>query len=416
MKKKLLIPTLAATVLLTACSTTTQSSQSTSTATSTTVSTTKASNSTANTEYFTETDLDATYDEASAAKVTLSGQSAQVSGDGVAVDGSTITISAAGTYVISGKSDGLQLVVDAADEDKVKLVLKDVTMTGSDALINVKNADKVVVTSAKGTTNTFTDSTHATDDYSAAIYSKSDITFNGEGTLVVEGNDNNAIKGSDDVKFTGGTYQITSTVKHAVSANDALNIKDSQLELEAAEDALHSDNEEDTEQGNLYIQSGNITINAQDDAIHASNQLTIDGGTIDIESSVEGLEGKVITVNDGKINITASDDGINATDWANTGDDMAAQEGVAIHLNGGNLSISMAQGDTDAVDSNGDLFVTGGTITISGQSAFDFNGTVSFTGGDVTVNGEKITEITESMPGGMGGGPMGGGPGQGRSS
>ena len=75
----------------------------------------------------------------------------------------------------------------------------------------------------------------------------------------------------------------------------------------------------------------------------------------------------------------------------------------------------MAQGDTDALDSNGNLLVSGGTIDITAQFAFDYDGTASFTGGTITVNGEQVTEITNSMMmgGGMGpGGEMGGmGPG-----
>lgn len=408
LKRKVLYSTCAASlILLTACSS--GSSGSTSSSSSTTTSSSVSSSSveatsTANSDYFTDTDLTDTYDEATASTVSLSGSSAKVSGDGVAVSGSTVTISAAGTYIISGESDGVQILVDAADSDKVQIVLNGVTMTGSDALIAVKEADKVVITSTAGSSNTIEDSEHTNDDYSAAIYSKSDLTFNGSGSLTVTGNYNNAIKGSDDVKFTGGTYNITSTVKHAISANDALNIVNSDMTLKAAEDAIHSDNDEDTELGNIYIQSGNFVINAGDDAIHASNTLTIDNGTIDIQSCVEGIEGKTVTINDGTIKIVSSDDGINGSDWASTAGDMQMQVGVSVTINGGDITIDMAEGDTDAIDSNGDLTITGGNITITGQSAFDYDGTGTYTGGTLTVNGETVTELTQTGPGGMGGG------------
>ena len=83
-----------------------------------------------------------------------------------------------------------------------------------------------------------------------------------------------------------------------------------------------------------------------------------------------------------------------------------------IEITGGNLSINMASGDTDAIDVNGNLIISGGTIDITAQSAFDFDGTVSFTGGTVTVNGEQVSEVTNSMM--MGGGMMGGGMGPGQ--
>ena len=85
-------------------------------------------------------------------------------------------------------------------------------------------------------------------------------------------------------------------------------------------------------------------------------------------------------------------------------------------MNGGNLTVEVGQGDTDPIDSNGNITVTGGTIKMTGQSGFDFDGTATYTGGDIYINGEKQTEIVNSMPGGGGepsGGPQGsGGPGE----
>ena len=66
-------------------------------------------------------------------KIKLSGSSADVSGDGVTLSDSTVTISKAGTYVISGKSDGVQIKVDAGDSDDVHIVLDGATMTNTNA-------------------------------------------------------------------------------------------------------------------------------------------------------------------------------------------------------------------------------------------------------------------------------------------
>jgi len=82
-------------------------------------------------------------------------------------------------------------------------------------------------------------------------------------------------------------------------------------------------------------------------------------------------------------------------------------------MTGGNLTVEVSQGDTDPIDSNGNITVTGGTIKLIGQSGFDFDGTATYTGGDIYINGEKQTDIVNSMPGGGGpnGGPGGPAPG-----
>ena len=95
-----------------------------------------------------------------------------------------------------------------------------------------------------------------------------------------------------------------------------------------------------------------------------------------------------------------------------------------VEISGGTVSITMGAGDTDGIDSNGDVIISGGTISVNGNSSFDYDGSASFTGGTVYVNGQQVSAIPNQMmgggqggfgggPGGMGGGPggFGGGPG-----
>ena len=372
-KWTLLATSLTAMVLMAACSQSTTTSNTNATTNNATINATKTNQS----SYFTEKDYDTFYDESTASKIELSGSSANVSGDGVTVSESTVTITKSGTYVISDQSDGVQIKVEADKSADVHLVLKGATMTNTNAAISATSAGHVYLTLAEGTTNSLSDSSSNSDEKAdAALFSKVDLTINGKGTLNVDGKKNNGIKANDTLHITGGTYNIT-------AVGDAFNVNDE-----------------------LNITGTTMTIDAKEDGIHASGDLVIDSGTYNVKNSTEGLEGKSITINGGDITIYSTDDGVNA---ANKN---AQQSEIFFTMNGGNLTVEVGQGDTDPIDSNGNVTVTGGTIKMTGQTGFDFDGTATYTGGDIYLNGEKQTEIVNSMPGGGGpnGGPQGGGP------
>ena len=372
-KWTLLATSLTAIVLMAACAQSTTTSNTNATTNSATTTATKTNQS----SYFTEKDNDTSYDESTASKIELSGSSANVFGDGVTVSESTVTITKSGTYVISGQSDGVQIKVEADKSADVHLVLKGATMTNTNAAISATSAGHVYLTLAEGTTNSLSDSSSNSDEKAdAALFSKVDLTINGKGTLNVDGKKNNGIKANDTLHITGGTYNIT-------AVGDAFNVNDE-----------------------LNITGTTMTIDAKEDGIHASGDLVIDSGTYNVKNSTEGLEGKSITINGGDITIYSTDDGVNA---ANKN---AQQSEIFFTMNGGNLTVEVGQGDTDPIDSNGNVTVTGGTIKMTGQTGFDFDGTATYTGGDIYLNGEKQTEIVNSMPGGGGpnGGPQGGGP------
>ena len=394
-----LLTSIATLALVTAYAQSTSNTTTSNTATSTT-STTNAKK----TSYFTDKDYDTSYDEKSASTVTLSGSTATVSGEGVAVSDSTVTISKSGTYVISGQSDGVQIKIEAEKTDDVHIVLNGVAMTNTNAAISAKSAGHVYVTLVDGTTNSLSDSaTNSDEKADAAFFSKVDLTINGKGTLNVDGKKNNGIKANDTLHITGGTYNITA-VGDAFNVNDELNITGTTMTVDAKEDGVKVDNDDDTSVGTMYLSDNTITVTAGDDGIHASGDLVIDNGTYTVKNSTEGLEGKSITINGGDITIYSTDDGVNA---ANKN---VQQSEIFFTMNGGNLTVEVGQGDTDPIDSNGNITVTGGTIKMTGQTGFDFDGTASYTGGDIYLNGEKQTEIVNSIPGG--GGPQGnGGPG-----
>lgn len=314
-------------------------------------------------------------------------------------DGETITISTAGVYVITGTAANAQILVEAGDDDKVQLVLDGVSITNdSTPAIYVKNADKVFVTttdsdSTLSVTGTFTaDGTTNTD---AVIFSRDDIVVNGTGTLTITSTDN-GISSKDDLKVTGGTLNIT-CASDALEANDSVLIADGTIHITSAKDGLHAENNEDNTTGYIYIGGGTLDIQAGDDAVHATTFVRIDGGTIGL-TGAEGIEGTYIQINDGNITIAAADDGINAGQKS----DLSTP---TIEINGGEITVTMGSGDTDAIDSNGDLLLNGGTLNITAQSPFDYDGTAQNNGATIIVNGTQTDTITNQM---MGGGMRGG--------
>ncbi len=339
---------------------------------------------------FTDRDLTQTADLSGAEYITVK-------------DGENITITSGGTYVFTGTASGVTIIVEAGDEDKVQLVLDGVSISNKNfPCIYVKNADKVFVTTT-GTENslfvtgTFTDD--GTTNTDAVIFSKDDLVLNGTGTLNISSSDN-GISCKDDLKITGGTYYISSQ-SDALEANDSVYMEDGVIVIKTGEDGVHVENDEDDTAGSFYMGGGSLTITAGDDAVHATTILQIDGGEINI-SAAEGLEATWVQINGGTISITAGDDGIN-------GAHKSSAYTPTVEINGGTITIDMGAGDTDAVDSNGNIYMNGGTLTVTAQSAFDYDGTAEYNGGTIIVNGVQVNSITNQMMGGQGG--FGGQPG-----
>lgn len=385
MKRKIIsiLGILILTVVLTGCGTKKESS-TTSTNSSTSSTTTLLKTE----EIFTDRDLEQNVDTEEAEKYEVK-------------DNENITITKEGIYVITGSSKNTTIIVDSDDEAKVQLVLDNLEITNeSTPCIYVKNADKVFVTTQNDNkltvSNTFTADGETNTD--AVIYSKDDLVLNGTGSLIISSTDN-GITSKDDLKITGGTIKID-CVSDGLEANDSIVIYDGTITVNSKKDGLHAEYSEDDSVGYIYIKGGEVNITASDDAIHATTILEIEGGTLNI-SGKEGLEATKILINDGTINIKATDDGMNAGQKSNKYE-------IGIEINGGEINIDMGQGDTDAIDSNGSLTINGGTINITAQSPFDYDGEGQLNGGEVIVNGSKVEELTNQMMGGPGGGQRGG--------
>ncbi|MCQ2558976.1 MAG: carbohydrate-binding domain-containing protein, partial [Oscillospiraceae bacterium] len=311
-----------------------------------------------------------------------------------AKDNGEYTIRSAGTYVLSGEANNFTLVVEAEKEDKVQLVLNGAAITNQDfPVIYVKSVDKCVVT-AQGENSLAVSGPFVPDgdtNTDAVIFSKTDLTLKGTGSLTIRSDAGNGISCKDDLKINGGSYRITSA-KHAVEANDSIAIDQGEFIIQTERDAFHCKN--DDLEGSIVIRDGSFTITAKDDGIQATTTLVVEGGEFSI-TAAEGMEATSVQINGGVIRITASDDGINAARKSPDCD-------PAIEINGGEITVAAGPGDTDCLDSNGTITVNGGTLDLSGSSTFDADRGSVYNGGTIIINGTAVNSIPEQMMGGRG--------------
>ncbi|MGN1147483.1 MAG: carbohydrate-binding domain-containing protein [Lachnospiraceae bacterium] len=337
-------------------------------------------------DFLTEYDDDATI-------ITASGTTAKIDGAGASCSDGVITITEAGTYVLSGSLNG-QLLIDAASDDLIHLVLNGITIEcDNSAAILGSQSDKIVLTLADGTENRVSDASAyiyenaEEDEPNAAIFSKDDLTINGTGSLTVNGNYEDGIRTKDDLRILSGNLKII-TIKDAIQGKDSVYIADGSFTIDAGNDAIKASNDTDSDKGYVTIDGGIYEIICGDDAFHAETAMIINAGDIYIESCYEGIEGLTVEINGGKIDLTASDDGINAAGGSDEnegffgGGMLDGNENAVVTINDGFISVN-ANGD--GIDSNGYLYVNGGEIYVEGPEN-NGNGALDY-GLEAVING-----------------------------
>lgn len=439
---------------------------------------------------YSDKDIESSYDESSATKITFNGSSITIDGSGAKAEeeaeaeGSVLTVSAGGTYILSGELSDGQIVVTAAESDDVRLVFNGVNINcTTGAPIYAAAADKLIITLAEGTENTITDGgsnfTYAdasAEEPNAAIFAKCDLSINGTGVLTVNAGFNNGIGTKDDLVIACGTL-IINAKNDGLRGRDSVTILDGDFDIIAGGDGIQSNNNEDSSKGwisleggvyniiassdgvqaetvlsvsggeysieagggseaavstegsfkglkaagdlaissgtlvidsaddcihangNIAISSGDLTLTSGDDGVHTDMDLSITGGNLDVTKSYEGVEGATATISGGEIKINSTDDAINAAG----GDDLGAGGGFGkdafsssgssyINISGGTIYFTAGG---DGIDSNGDINISGGTITAFINSsmdngAIDCDGTFTATGGTIVYGGTGI--------------------------
>ena len=362
---------------------------------------------------FSDRDLAGTYDESTAVSIELNGETASCSSDAVTVDGGRVTITDAGTFLLSGTLTEGQIVINAGDTDKVQMVLAgaDITSAAS-AAIYALEADKVFVTLAEGTENTLTNggTYEAIDDNNidAVIFAKTDLTLNGSGSLTIQAQAGHGVVSKDDLVVAGGNYTITAA-STGLTGKDSLSIADGSFAITSGKDGLHAENADDAALGCLYIAGGSYTIRAQGDAVSASGALRVDGGTFDLTT---GEGSASVTMDTGESfdpgqrgapgQAPAAPEEPAQTEEAET--DSVSEKGLkadgSITVNGGSFTADTAD---DSIHANGDILITAGTFTLrSGDDALHSDGAVTIQNGtfDIPYCYEGIEGLTVTIDGG----------------
>lgn len=398
------------------------------------------------------------YEPTNETVITL-GEAATVTGAGAVADGSAVTVTAAGTYLIQGSTANGQLIVDTADEEKVTLLLNGVSLSCfAGPAVLVKSAPKkVVISTVAGSVNLLSDgSGYIIPDEeqaegeiypNACIYSCEDLELIGDGELHITGNADKGINTKDDLKIKGGTLMVTS-VGVGIRANDSLEMSGGNVTVHAGGDGVKTANTETEGKGFLTVEGGSLYITAKGDGLSAATDLTVSGGSLVLTTtdtdgvvleesagnptssstgggfggmggggrpggpggmgesssdkaaiSAKGLKAAgLLTVSGGSVTVVAQDDGIHSD-----GD---------VHIAGGSVHIRAAD---DGIHAEKELTVSGGALTVAqsyeGLEALHINilgGTNRITASDDGAN------ATNGMGGGMmgpGGTPPGGFPG-----
>lgn len=281
---------------------------------------------------------------------------------GYEIEGTDVSITAAGTYVFSGDCDDGSITVKKGVTG-VTLVLNGLTLTNADsAAITLNKTAEAALIAATGSENTVADTAGVNDENAAVkVKSGASLSLSGTGTLTACGNAKNGIKGASDAVIT--VDELTLNIEAAddgLSCDDELTIKGGRVNITAGGDAVKAspdtddaENPDTTSLGNVTVSGGTMTLEAAEDGIQADGDLTISGGTFavtangghttsltDDSASCKGLKaGKTLTVSGGTVNVDSADDALHAND---------------VTVSGGTLTL--ASGD-DAVHADNDLVV-----------------------------------------------------------
>ena len=366
----------------------------------------------------------------------------------------TYEITVGGTFVLSGEITDKTVKISAGENDKVQLVLDNATIANQNGpAIFIQSADKVFITAKEGTVNRISDGsdyslTDGDTELDGAIFSRADLTLNGNGELTVNGNYKHEIVSKDDLVIASGNLTVNAK-NVGLNGKDCVKMADCNVKITAGSDAVRSDNTEDPSRGYVYIESGRldltagndgiqaetvvkigeaeisvvsgggssgslsqsdesfkgikagsdilisggeITVSSRDDCIHSNNTVSITGGSFDLSSGDDGIHADTdLSISNGEITVNKSYEGIEASRILISGGSIsvcASDDGI--NAAGGNDGSAMGGRPGMGGFSNGvgEVLISGGYLLVDAMGdGLDSNGTFAITGGIVLVSG-----------------------------
>lgn len=351
---------------------------------------------------FSDRDKEIGYDEENSTVIKLSDDSTTCDSDAVQISGNTVTIIDEGTYILSGTLTDGMVIVDAEDTDKVQLVLDGVDITSAEsAAIYVREADKVFITTASDSKNILTNggTYTAIDDNNidAAIFSKSDLTLNGAGSLTITAKAGHGVVSKDDLVLTSRTYQIDAA-SHGLSGKDSVRIASGSYTIVSGKDGIHAENADDTSLGFVYLADGTFDITSDGDGISAENWLQADGGVYTVKA---GGGSENVQKSDGEWQFGPGQQ-TESTDT--TEEDTVSMKAIKaageLILKGGKYSLDSAD---DTIHSNANITISDGEFTLaSGDDGIHADSATTISGGtiDITESYEGIEGLSIDITGG----------------
>ena len=330
---------------------------------------------------FTDRELSGEWKAKNAVTITGKGNTCKIAGKGVTQDGTILTITTEGVYVLTGEFRDMMIVVSADDEDKVQLVLDGATLVSSNGpVLYAENGDKLFITAVKGTQNHLVDGA----DYSvsdgdtvmdACIFSRVDLCLNGEGSFLIQGNYKHGVVSKDDLIIANTTLTVEAA-STALEGKDCLMMTGVTANITAGSNGLRSDHDTDEGRGFIYIKDSMLTINAGSDGIQAETILRADNATM------------TITTGNGSSNAATRSEwdswgGSSSQSNSDSGSWKALKAKGDIEVNGGTYVIDSKD---DALHANSNLTITGGQFTLtSGDDGIHADNELLISGGDITI-------------------------------
>ena len=213
-------------------------------------------------------------------QITLADNNSECGSDAVVCEGNAVTITAPGEYLLTGALSNGQVRIDCKEDGKVTVHLQDVSIhneTGAAILVG-HVSPRIRISLMADTTNELSDGDSLVyendNEPNGVIFSRSDLTIEGSGTLKVTAGDMDGIVSKDDLKIEGGQITVNAP-RHGIKGKDFVEISDGDITITAGKDGIRSNNDREADRGYISVLGGKLRIVCGDDPFDFVTALNI---------------------------------------------------------------------------------------------------------------------------------------------